>query len=355
MAQQVRPKDDLLKTCPNCEAIIPEQAVYCQVCGQKYTDGKIPLLDILRDFVEAVFNIDSSAYRTLWAIFVPGRLTTEFFRGRHKKFAPPLRLFILMAIFHLGVLAYLSNKHFRPQLEEMTQKNYLQSYHGQYEQELDSIQDQVTRIFDGNRTVVAAMDSIDVRIKRTERDSSGFGYFDIRTWPKLETRPLNYATNDLFAMETDDFLDKYGVEGLINRVQVRQFVRLRKDPYEFAQFVLGQFTWMVLLMMPAIALILKLLYIRRNRYFVEHLVFGFHYHAFAFLVLSIGMLIDQKLGPFTGIGMLLTLVYLYIAMIRFYGQGWFKTLVKFFILNNFYMIIFSVFLVLTLVIGAILF
>jgi hypothetical protein len=46
--------------------------------------------------------------------------------------------------------------------------------------------------------------------------------------------------------------------------------------------------WSVLFMMPVFAG-LMMLAIRRGRYFVEHLVFAIHFHAFAFLVAAIGL------------------------------------------------------------------
>lgn len=98
--------DDVTKRCPNCDSAMPDMAVYCSNCGQKYTTGRIKLKALLAEFFEAVFNIESRAVKTLGAIFIPGKLTNEYFRGRHRTFASPLRLFLLTAILHFAAMAY---------------------------------------------------------------------------------------------------------------------------------------------------------------------------------------------------------------------------------------------------------
>jgi len=85
-----------------------------------------------------------------------------------------------------------------------------------------------------------------------------------------------------------------------------------------------------------VALVLKLLYARRGRYLAEHLVFAAYYLAFSYLF-SIAV---WPVYYFTGIDpgpaqavlsfifTALSLLYLYVAQRRFYGQGRGKTIVK---------------------------
>src|SRR5690606_19705106 len=90
----------------------------------------------------------------------------------------------------------------------------------------------------------------------------------------------------------------------------------------------------VFLMLPAFALLLKLLYVRRKRYYVEHFVFGLHTHAFTFLMFTI-----MLLGRTNWIRLPATLwmlAYFFLAMKRYYGQGWLKTTLKYIVLFNAY-------------------
>jgi hypothetical protein len=88
------------------------------------------------------------------------------------------------------------------------------------------------------------------------------------------------------------------------------------------------------LLLPVFALLLKLLYIRSNRFYVEHFVFALHYHALAFVLYTVVVVVPDVLRP----GLLVIWLYLYlpIAMKRVYGQGWFKTSVKWIALASVY-------------------
>jgi len=81
-----------------------------------------------------------------------------------------------------------------------------------------------------------------------------------------------------------------------------------------------------------------LVYIRRKQfYFADHGVFTIHLYVFSFIVLMLGFALD-KLQDYSGWVFLETIKiilifgmvgYLYISMLNFYKQGWFKTFLKF--------------------------
>ena len=87
------------------------------------------------------------------------------------------------------------------------------------------------------------------------------------------------------------------------------------------------------------ALVLKALYPLSKRYYVEHLLFFVHFHAFFFLILSLQILF-ARLATMLFVpepAVVLTLVvasfyvpvYLFISMRRVYGQGRFVTFIKY--------------------------
>ena len=100
--------------------------------------------------------------------------------------------------------------------------------------------------------------------------------------------------------------------------------------------------------LPLFTLFLKLFYIRRKYTYVDHLIFVFHTQTVLFMILTLFYL----LSFFTSIKsvwifILLFLMYLFLAMKKFYGQGFFKTFIKFTLLNivYFFMSIFGAILV----------
>lgn len=116
----------------------------------------------------------------------------------------------------------------------------------------------------------------------------------------------------------------------------------------------GNLTWMTLLMMPTLAFILLILYARRDYYYVEHLIFSFHYHAFAFLIASPAYLMANRWPAGVGLAFGIILIYLFLAMRKVYKQGIIKTSLKFMALNSLYLFVFTFFLIFMLVISALL-
>jgi hypothetical protein len=94
---------------------------------------------------------------------------------------------------------------------------------------------------------------------------------------------------------------------------------------------------MVLCCIPLFALVLKILYVFKRRYYVEHLIFALHTHAFVFLstviIIGIGFLLALKSTALTAVICtflgLAVVIQLLIAIRRVYRQNWFATLFKF--------------------------
>ena len=96
------------------------------------------------------------------------------------------------------------------------------------------------------------------------------------------------------------------------------------------------------ILLPLMALILKVLYPLSKRYYVEHLLFVVHFHAFVFLILTLQILFN-RLAVLVGLPNALTgttifavslyiPVYFYKGMRRVYEQGHLLTTLKFIVL-----------------------
>ena len=92
-------------------------------------------------------------------------------------------------------------------------------------------------------------------------------------------------------------------------------------------------------LLPLMALVLKLIYPLSKRYYVEHLLFVVHYHAFFFLILTLQILfarfgalvrIPESAIDVVLIGAAIYIpAYLFRSMQRVYGQGAFITALKY--------------------------
>ena len=95
--------------------------------------------------------------------------------------------------------------------------------------------------------------------------------------------------------------------------------------------------------LPFFTLFLRFFYLRRKNTYVDHLIFVFHTQTVFFMLLSIVFLISFFTDiAHTWIILVLFLIYLFLAMKRFYNQGYLKTGIKFLMLNAVYLFMGSI-------------
>ena len=94
---------------------------------------------------------------------------------------------------------------------------------------------------------------------------------------------------------------------------------------------------MMLCCIPLFAFVLKILYIRKGRYYVEHLVYALHIHTFlyvAVIITSLSVMGANRTVPvlggwITGLMVCAIVVQIFLSIRRVYKQGWFMTMLKF--------------------------
>ncbi len=335
------------------------QVDFCPTCGQKNTDGRITFRELLEDLFEAIFNIDSRVFRTMGGLIRPGRLTIDFFQGRQKRYVNPLRLFFVSTLILFGMISYIGrgkiNAFVEREISDLGDSALRSGHRDIFLEELDSAVTQVDSMFGGRQLPTAVLDSLKSVMKFEERDSFPINLTSFPDWGEMENKTIYVATEDLVKYEIDEIPARYGVTNWFEALVMRQQLKLISQPSSFTLFLFGSFTWMVLLMMPAIALVLKLLYIRRKKYYIEHLVFLFHYHSFAFLLIAVGLVLSPYVSGLLGLLVFGSAVYFLWAMKSFYRQGWIKTFIKYVILNFSYLFILIFFFTLTILVGVFIF
>ncbi len=354
--------------CKNCYHPLADKGVYCHACGQKVVPLRVRLTQIIRETLETVINFDSRLLRTLLDLFLPGRLTQAYFQGQRQRYLPPVRIFLLMAIAHFAVLGYVLKDQLDEGISKLEDQNTERAYFSIFLEELALHRDTLQST---TPAVSGLLDTLEARMHRGRTDSIDL----IRLQPRqggFQLQPVSVSLADIQKMKTDSLLRHYQIHGFFERLVFRQSLKLAFDGSNIVGVILGNLIWMVILMMPALALILKLLYIRSDRYFVEHLVFSYHYHAFAFVAFSLALLFltgdgialsGDAGGIQLGTGEAstwpwafpLVLVYQLLSMRSLYGQPWKKTLLKSLLLNFSYLFIFLLFLVATFAFSALTF
>jgi hypothetical protein len=291
-------QSELTPACPNCGAPVTGQ--YCSNCGQRHSEVRLSLRRILADVLEDQFSLNSALPRTLRALLLkPGFLTNEYLARRIASYIPPFRLYLVSSLlFFLTASLAFSRTPIEVSPEEIARAD--------------------SAIAAEKREALQRGDTAFSR-RRTGISISGAG----KDW--ADSVDINLGS---------DWLNKIAQRRLQSLAHLPPDQAIRTMVREF----LRQAPTAVFLLLPIYALLFKVLYIRKKRYYVEHFVFALHVHAFTFLVFFLIMLFASASGapqPFAALSTVLPpllilwlLVYTYIAMKRVYKQGWFITLLK---------------------------
>ena len=133
------------------------------------------------------------------------------------------------------------------------------------------------------------------------------------------------------------------------RDSARSVWKARKQPGEFISDLFSKLPFTTFLFLPAFAFFIWLIYIRKKHTYTDHLIFSFHNQSLLFILLIISYLIDTIFKTNSvPLFIIIFAFYLYKAMRNFYGQGRFKTIVKYSILNTIFVILAGIGVVLLL-------
>lgn len=337
------------KICQNCSNESESNFQFCPNCGQKSADGKITFSELWSEFQDAVFNIESRTWRTLKSLFIPGRLTLEYFSGKHRRYVHPLRLLLVTSVLFIIAMSFQNFKsatNHSYNVKERILKNHERQ---RLYEILENITDNMRTIFSEPRAEVIA-DSIlitfedslqNLLFEGSNKYASRYGdrysdSFDLNHYVSFNAENVDLISKDDFLnKDEDEIVEIYRKDGsAIDRLLLKQKVKFVKDESKLFATLLGHTTWAFLLMMPCLALVLYFLYIRHHYFYVEHLIFTFHVQSFSFLVLTI-LIGGMNIFPWWLILLfLLTIgIYLYVSIWKVYKQGIGKTLLKFLLLG----------------------
>lgn len=310
------------RPCLNCGD--PREGEYCPTCGQRKVDIQVSVRAMIADVLEDQFILGRRLPRTAGALlFKPGFLTLEHVNGRIARYIGPFRLYLASSILFFLLLSFFS-------LQMLDRVDFGE---GRYRIPGAAADSATLARIDS----LMADPSVPAGVRpalAVGRDSmlSRLAHADSIVVTRLRDE-RNWITGESVEVNT-------GIARVDSAVAARIRTLGAMEPEEAVRTVAREFFGYVptvmFVLLPVFALVLKLLYIRRRRYYAEHFVFLLHVHAFVFAVFSL-LLVLRELGWLAGWVQfaLVTwiMVYIYVAMLRVYGQRWLKTLVKYWTLG----------------------
>lgn len=326
--------------CANCHAALTGE--YCAACGQRHEPHIHTVAHFAGEAFESISHADSRLWRTLWYLFSrPGYLTREFFAGRRVSYLPPFRLYLVLSVIFF-LLAGLSSS--GPEYVDNVAK-------GPAAAGTAAEQEAIAR--------QAAIDAAQKAIDAARQQQAGSG---VASPPEIPADGINVNIEGFDQFCASFEKPESGGAGATSRRNIRQFCqKVRANGAELFTALGHNLPKAMFIFLPLLAGIMKLMYWRPKRYYVEHLLFLVHNHAFVFLTLILFMLIDLAIHPLIGdyvwpfyvAGSLYAIWYIFRAMRNVYGQHGFLTLIKYLVLGWTYVVTAFFTLLLTLIFLAI--
>ncbi len=340
--------------CLNCGRSIEEIYNFCPNCGQENTNRHVSFKALIGEFFNNYLSFDSKFGRSIAPFFFrPGKLTTEFINGRRVNYANPIRLYLIISLFHFFALNQFNN-YKNTNVTERGAINF-NFDSDQFKKEIAKLELDTLEIDLGNNERMVlnqALDSVEFSLFKkadsikSERDLIKLIPTDGSIWP-FENRAqilTFYDLTDELNISNDKLYDSLHVSDLsfFRTAAIKQTIKLsRATMKEMISFFIENLPLLMFILLPLFALLLKLLYVRRNKYYIMHLIHALHIHSLAFFLLGITSMIGIFANPkVTGIlyiiSMILILVYQFISFLNVYKQSVPKTLLKSTIYNFLY-------------------
>ena len=337
-----------LTHCENCGALL--SGPYCAQCGQPAIDYRRSFGHVLVDVLNEFLNWDSKFFATIaLLIFKPWRLTNEFLAGKRVRHVHPLRLYLLASILFFFAVNY-GARDLRFEPGKLNPKD-------RAELEADLKKGDLPP---------AAREQLEALLWESPSSNS--------SPPSTSPLPATNVPSPPPAPETDKQRQEHGKIGerpfvvfdeaksttpFEGWIEARAKEKMGEHGTKMGLFIATLFSnlpYMMLCCIPLFAFVLKILYLRRHIFYVDHLIYALHIHTFAYVGIMLIVLATIGLnrtapGPIAGwiIALLWIafVVQIFLSIHRVYRQGWFISIFKFFFGGFVYLIVLVVALAVT--------
>lgn len=332
------------KNCLNCGTTVVGR--YCHICGQENLNPKESVWHLVSHFFNDITHFDGKFFTSLKdLLFRPGFLSEQYMLGKRATYLNPVRLYVFTsAVFFLIFFAFLGESGVK--ISTTINKKTLV--------EIDRMDSASFAAFTANINKEDHKPAIPMTRDQFQK------YKDSVVKVGIQIDGENYASKEEYERDLASGKKKDGwfLRQLIyKQIEINQ--KYNKDPQQIMNAIkhalIHKLPQMLFVSLPVLALILKILYIRRRQFFyVSHAIFSIHLYVFLFIGLLILFSLSKMnegfhSGIFNTLSNILVIslfVYEFLALKNFYGQGWIKTFFKFLLLDISFIIMLGILYVL---------
>ncbi|NQX38606.1 Protein of unknown function [Pedobacter steynii] len=339
------------KNCLNCGHTVEDH--FCSHCGQENIIVEEDALHMIAHATADYFHFESKFFGTLKPLLVkPGWLTQQYVAGKRVAFIHPIRLYIFVSIvFFLVILSggHKVNNHikFGSKKKTETQKQDSIKKDG-----LTIFKEGISRVPVSGRLKDSIISDIDKNAKeRRAGQESEVAFFEMDSLLRG-----GFATVEDYDKHQRS-LPKPKRDGFIENYITKKNIELRDYPGGAGKKMFEDFLHnlpkMMFLLLPLFAFLLKLVYIRKKKYYYEHLIFSFHLHSAIFLSILITIFLGWLSGFvynvtdfLQGVCFFYIVWHIYRSLRTFYNSSrWITTFKIFFLLLGYTILVSITFLI----------
>ncbi|MGB9476254.1 MAG: DUF3667 domain-containing protein [Candidatus Udaeobacter sp.] len=369
-----------LTHCENCGAQL--EGHWCAKCGQPAIDYRRSFRHVIADLLNEFLNWDSKVFATIGLLIArPWKLTNQFLAGHRVRYVHPLRLYLLASILFFFAVNYgIKSAHFDPInlspenraeiRDELQRENLTPEVRAKIEGALGGVQVAPNKRARLEKELKRADLPVDARREIQERLQHGDPVPNARTkiedamkdlppevrgriqdalkgaspTPGREPQQPGQTTpgpreNNGPVLESGS--NKNASTPFEKWIEARAKEKMGEHGTKMGLFITTLFSnlpYMMLCCIPLFAFVLKILYLRRHRFYIDHLVYALHIHTFAYtgiiliVLATIGL---NRIVPGAIAGWIIALfwiafvVQIFLSIRRVYRQGWFTSIFKF--------------------------
>jgi hypothetical protein len=331
-----------LTYCENCGAEL--QGHWCAQCGQPAIEYRRSFRYVVADLLNEFLNWDSKFFTTIALLILkPWRLTNEFLAGKRVRYVNPLRLYLLASILFFFAVNF-GAKGIRfdptkfPEEKRAEIAAAIADKRGEIEAELNK--DNLTP--EQRQKVQKALDYL------TKAKSSATTPTPEETQsptPPPNASPTAESGQQTYGPVGDRpfvvFDDAKSTTPFERWIEGRAKEKMGEKGTKMGLFISTLFSnlpYMMLCCIPLFALVLKVLYIRRRLFYIDHLIYALHIHTFFYACIMLIVLATiglNRFAPGAIAGWLITLLWIafvtqiFLSIRYVYRQGWFFSIFKF--------------------------
>ncbi|MFC4218542.1 DUF3667 domain-containing protein [Flagellimonas marina] len=374
--------------CLNCGHPLDTSDKYCPSCSQANSTKKLSLKDFVDEFFSGLINYDSKLLKTLSVLLVrPGTITKDYINGKRVTYTNPFRFLLSLAFLYFLMVTFNNRFTGLDRAASRFDRNISMGSPIMYDANSDSFSSDSTEFKKRTSEVLAHLDPADANtpevkkgvsildslivatnLKKVNRDSlmatDPSGYFKSleeensginRFSSKMEFFGRMIQVDTLYSFQHAQ--EKYNIPSSLSNKMAFQvsnsFLRIMDHPSDFINSTISKLPFVIFLFLPVFAIFIWLVYIRKKYTYTDHLIFSFHNQSLLFILLILSLVIDA-IFKVSSAAIFITIfsVYLFLAMKKFYGQGTFKTIVKYLFLNTIFTFL-AVFTVIMLFTGSV--